>query len=197
MFTGIVTDLGTVKAVDKNGDWTFRISTQFDMARISIGDSICCSGVCLTVVKKSANDFDVQVSPETMQKTAIGTWDKGTAVNLESSLKMGDPLGGHLVFGHVDGLAEVVGIKESGDSLHVTVRVPENLKSYMAPKGSVTLDGISLTVNEVENDLIHLMIIPHTRAVTSWNSLEVGQKLHIEIDMLARYVGRMLDIRGK
>ncbi len=197
MFTGIVTDLGSVKKIDKKGDWTFSISTKFDMSKISIGDSISCSGVCLTVVKKGDHDFDVQVSPETMQKTAIGTWDKGTHVNLESALKMGDPLGGHLVFGHVDGLAEVTSIKESGDSLHVIVRVPEKLKHYMAPKGSVTLDGISLTVNEVENDLIHLMIIPHTRTVTSWNDLKAGQKLHIEIDMLARYVGRMLDMKGK
>ncbi len=197
MFTGIVTDLGSVKAVDKKGDWTFRIGTKLDMSKISIGDSVCCSGVCLTAVRKDENGFYVQVSPETMDKTAIATWNVGTPINLESALKMGDPLGGHLVFGHVDGLAEVVSITESGDSLHVVVRVPQNLKQYMAPKGSITLDGISLTVNDVENDLIHLMIIPHTQAVTSWGNLEVAQKLHVEIDMLARYVGRILDMRGK
>lgn len=188
MFTGIITDLGKVIAIDKSGDRKLRIETKFDMSKIHLGDSIACGGVCLTVMQKDDTSFSVQVSQETLDKTAIGTWEVGTKINLESSLKMGDPLGGHLVFGHVDGLAEVVGITPSGDCRHVTVRLPQHLKQYAAPKGSIALDGISLTVNDVQDDLIHLMIIPHTQAVTSWSELRVGQKIHVEIDMLARYV---------
>lgn len=197
MFTGIITDLGKVTAIDKQGDWKIRIATNRDLTDIPIGASIACSGVCLTVVEKEKNDFLVQVSQETLRKTAISTWDIGTQINLEYSLKMGDELGGHLVFGHVDGLAEVVSIVQTGDSHHIIVRLPQELKQYAAPKGSIAFDGISLTVNAVEDDLVHLMLIPHTLAVTSWKHLEVGQKIHVEADMLARYVARILEVKGK
>lgn len=197
MFTGIVTDLGRIISIDKKHDWEMRISTKFDMSKVSIGDSIACSGVCLTVVEKDDSSFLVQVSQETLTKTAIGTWIVGTEVNLEGSLRMGDPLGGHLVFGHVDCLAEVVRITPVEGSMHVILRLPQDIKKFAAPKGSITLDGISLTVNAVEDDLIHLMIIPHTRQVTSWKNLKSGQKVHVEVDMLARYVSRILETMPK
>ena len=195
MFTGIITDQGTITSIDKQGDWKIRIQTGFDMGPVPIGASIACSGVCLTVVEKDTNSFLVQVSQETLNKTAIGSWEEGQKINLEQSLKMGDELGGHLVFGHVDGLAEVVSITPTGDSRHVVVRLPNELKHFAAAKGSIALDGISLTVNNVRDDLVDLMIIPHTWAVTSWGDLKVGQKIHMEIDMLARYVARIMDAK--
>ena len=196
MFTGIITDQGIITSIDKTGDWKIRIRTGFNMDTVPIGASIACSGVCLTVVEKDADSFLVQVSQETLDKTAIGSWREGQAINLEQSLKMGDELGGHLVFGHVDGLGEVVSIEQAGDSRHVVVRMPARLKQFAAPKGSIALDGISLTVNNVRDDLIDLMIIPHTWAVTSWGKLETGQKVHIEIDMLARYVARIMEAKA-
>lgn len=190
MFTGIVSDIGRIRSIDKSGDWKIRIETKHDLTHVPIGASIACSGVCLTVVEKDQHSFLVQVSQETLSKTAIGQWEQGGKVNLELSLKMGDELGGHLVFGHVDGLAEVIDIKQVGDSRHVIVRLPDNLKQFAAPKGSIALDGISLTVNAVDDDKVHLMIIPHTWEVTSWGDLKTGQKIHVEIDMLARYAAR-------
>lgn len=197
MFTGIITDLGRIASIDKSGDWKIRIETQNDLTSTPIGASIACSGVCLTVVEKDKHSFLVQVSQETLSKTAIDQWQEGSKINLEYSLKMGDELGGHLVFGHVDGLGEVLSIEQVGDSRHVIVQLPDNLKQFAAAKGSIALDGISLTVNAVDDDKIHLMIIPHTWAVTSWGDLKVGQKVHVEIDMLARYVARILDVKGK
>jgi riboflavin synthase len=192
MFTGIITDIGRIVSVDKaQGDWLLRIATRLGISAISLGDSIACSGVCLTVIKKEDSCFWVQVSNETLSKTAIGTWQVDTPLNLELSLNMGDPLGGHLVFGHVDGLAEVVSIEPIGESHHVVVRLPQHLKHFAATKGSIALDGISLTVNDVQDDLVHLNIIPHTWKVTTWNTLQVGQKIHVEVDMLARYVARL------
>ncbi len=196
MFTGIVTDLGQVVAVDTQGDRKIRIQTRYSIATIHMGDSIACSGVCLTVMDIGNDTFTVQVSQETIDKTAIAEWKVGTKINLEQSLRMGDTLGGHLVFGHVDGLAEVIAVDAVGDSCHVQVRLPAALKAFAAAKGSIALDGISLTVNKVEDDVIHLMIIPHTQHVTSWGQLRVGQKVHVEIDMLARYVARLLEAKG-
>ena len=196
MFTGIITDLGRVISIDTSGDWKIRIQTSFDTSAIHLVDSIACSGVCLTVMQKDVSSFSVQVSQETLDKTTIGAWQAGTEINLEQSLKMGDPLGGHLVFGHVDGVAEVTSIAQVGESQHVQVRLPQALKQFAAAKGSIALDGISLTVNKVEDDIIHLMIIPHTQSVTSWGQLRVGQKVHVEIDMLARYVARILEMKG-
>jgi riboflavin synthase len=195
MFTGIITSKGRVAHIDKSGDWKIRIETDFDMKTIAIGASIACSGVCLTVMNMGAHDFTVQVSRETLDKTVVGTWAVGTPINLEQSLKMGDELGGHLVFGHVDGVGDVVSIAPAGDSHHVRVRLPGHVKHLAAAKGSIALDGISLTVNAVQDDIIDLMIIPHTWAVTSWGQLTVGQKIHVEADMLARYVARILDVQ--
>lgn len=195
MFTGIITDCGHVADIKKDGDWVITIATGFDMGPVPIGASIACSGVCLTVVTKTENSFTVQVSQETLAKTAIGAWQVGQLINLEQSLKMGDELGGHLVFGHVDGLGTVESIADVGDSKHVIVSLPHELKHLAAGKGSIALDGISLTVNKVEDYLVHLMIIPHTQAVTSWKNLRVGQKLHVEADMLARYVARIFEAK--
>ncbi len=196
MFTGIITDIGIVRSIDTSGDWKIRIDTKHDLTNVPIGASISCSGVCLTVVEKDTHSFLIQASHETLNKTALRDWKTGSKVNLELSLKMGDELGGHLVFGHVDGLGQVTSIKQVGNSHHVTVKLPDELKQFAAPKGSIALDGISLTVNAVENDIIHLMIIPHTWTVTSWGDLAVGQHVHIEIDMLARYVARILAVKG-
>lgn len=195
MFTGIITDLGRIVSIDTSGDLKIGISTTYDLSKINLGDSIACCGVCLTVVDKSDSVFYFQVSQETIAKTMLGSWKVGDMVNLEASLKLGNPLGGHLVFGHVDGLAEVTKITPSGDSLHVEVRLPADLKQFAAAKGSITLDGISLTTNDVKDDIVHLMIIPHTQEVTSWKNLAVGQKVHVEIDMLARYVSRILEMK--
>lgn len=195
MFTGIVTDLGRIISIDKQGDWTLHIATQFDMSKVGIGDSIACSGVCLTVVEKDADSFKVQVSQETLRRTQIGTWDVGTKINLEQSLRMGDQLGGHLVFGHVDGLGEILQVTNVNDSLHIELRVPQDIKQFMAIKGSVALDGISLTINGVDDDVIQLMIIPHTQQATTWKNIKEGTKVHIETDILARYVARILETK--
>jgi riboflavin synthase len=190
MFTGIITDVGRIAVIEKQGDWTICISSRLGISAIHLGDSIACSGVCLTVIKKDDTSFWIQASKETLSKTAISDWEVNTPVNLEFSLKMGDQLGGHLVFGHVDGLAEVVSITPVGDSHHVVIRLPDHLKHFAATKGSIALDGISLTVNDVQDNLVHLNIIPYTWKFTTWNSLKVGQKIHVEADMLARYVAR-------
>ncbi|MDB5478535.1 MAG: riboflavin synthase [Alphaproteobacteria bacterium] len=195
MFTGIITDMGEVISIDKSGDWKIRIRTNFKMDSIPMGASIACSGVCLTVVEKAANSFLVQISNETLSKTAIGQWDIGTRINLEQSLKMGDELGGHLVFGHVDGLAEVISITPIKDSHEIIFALPENLKHLAAAKGSIALDGTSLTVNDVQDNRIYINIIPHTWDVTSFGQLKVGQFVHVEADMLARYVARILEIK--
>jgi len=203
MFTGLIQDVGSVVSVDKTrGDARIRIATSIDLARESIGASIACSGCCLTVVEKGTLDngrgwFDVDVSAESLSKTAIGSWGQGTAVNIEPSLRLGDEMGGHIVSGHVDGLATLESITPEGDSYRLKISVPQDLAGFIASKGSVALDGISLTVNEVDGNVFGVNIIPHTWDKTSLGHAKEGQSLHLEIDMLARYVARMLESQGK
>ncbi|MCB1532475.1 MAG: riboflavin synthase [Alphaproteobacteria bacterium] len=194
MFTGIIQNIGTVKSIAKDGDWRIVIETGLDLSATPIGASICCSGCCLTVVEKGADWFAVDVSGESLSKTIIGSWAEGARINIEPSLKLGDELGGHIVSGHVDGLAELVSVEEEGDSYRLKLRAPQELAKFIAPKGSVTLDGISLTVNEVEGDVFGVNIIPHTWENTTLSDLKPGARLNIEIDMLARYVARQLEV---
>ncbi len=196
MFTGIVTDMGEVLSLRQQGDLRVRIGTGYDVSRIDIGASISCEGVCLTVVDLGSsprNWFDVQISAETVSKTNIGRngWHVGRRLNLERALKVGDELGGHIVSGHIDDVAEVVGMREEGDSLRVTFRAPEPLARFIAQKGSVALNGTSLTVNEVEGREFGINFIPHTRAVTTWGEVALGDFVNLEVDTMARYVARL------
>jgi riboflavin synthase len=194
MFTGIITDIGEVLGLDQRGDLGARIGTDYDVAGISLGASIACDGVCLTVVRTGTgprNWFEVQISAETLSKTNLGGWTAGSAVNLERALRVGDELGGHIVSGHVDGLAEVVALHPEGDSLRVTFRAPRALAGFIAPKGSVALNGTSLTVNEVEGTDFGINFIPHTQKVTTWGRVALGDRVNLEIDTLARYVARL------
>ncbi len=193
MFTGIITDIGRVQAVERRGDTRFTIGTSFDMDAVPIGASIACNGVCLTVVEKGGGWFAIEASAETLSKTTLGAWGEGTPINLERSLRLGDELGGHLVYGHVDGVATVAGIRPEGDSLRFTFEAPADLARYVAPKGSVALDGVSLTVNEVEGPRFGINIIPHTQTATTFGELKTGDRVNMEVDMLARYVARLMD----
>ena len=196
MFTGIVTDLGEILALEQRGDLRARIGTAYDVAGIDIGASIACDGVCLTVValgRTPKNWFDVEISAESVSKTNLGDWRLGQRLNLERALKVGDELGGHIVSGHVDGVAEVVRLAPEGDSLRVTFRAPRELARFIAPKGSVALNGTSLTVNEVEGCDFGINFIPHTQAVTTWGLVAVGQRINLEVDTMARYVARLRD----
>jgi riboflavin synthase len=201
MFTGIITDLGRVLATEKaaSGDRRVAISCGFDLARVPLGASIACSGVCLTVVEKELGDgkkqgwFAVEASAETLAKTTLGTWRPGSAVNLETALRMGDELGGHFVSGHVDGVGRVATAVPEGGSVRVTVAAPAPLMRLIAAKGSVALDGVSLTVNEVDGTSFGVNIIDHTRRATTLSALEAGVEVNLEIDLLARYVARLLD----
>lgn len=194
MFTGIVQDKGRVRSVDRaRGDLRLEIETALDLATVPIGASICCSGCCLTVVEKTKDSFFVDVSAETLSKTTLGEWDAKSYLNLELSLKMGDELGGHFVFGHVDAVVQILEIKPEGDSRRMKVELPESMKRYLAPKGSVALDGVSLTVNEVEEGAFGVNIIPHTWKKTTLGQKKPGDKINMEIDMLARYVARALE----
>ena len=197
MFTGIITDIGQIKSVDKSaGDVRLGIQTTFDLDTVDIGASIACSGCCLTVVEKKDKVFFVDVSAESISKTTIGDWHEATPINLERSLKVGDELGGHIVSGHVDGLAKLISVKAEGDSWRLKFEVPQDLAKFIAPKGSVALDGISLTVNEVEGNQFGVNIIPHTWENTSLSDRKEGDFVHLEIDMLARYMARMLDMQS-
>ncbi|MEX3014342.1 riboflavin synthase [Gymnodinialimonas hymeniacidonis] len=191
MFTGIITDLGTVRTLENRGDLRARIGTAYDMSTVDLGASIACNGVCLTVVSIGEDWFDVDISAESVSKTNIGDWVEGGRLNLERALKVGDELGGHLVSGHVDGVAEIVRMENEGDSTRFTFEAPEVLAKFIAPKGSVALDGTSLTVNEVDGATFGVNIIPHTKAVTSWGTAKVGDRVNLEIDTLARYVARL------
>jgi len=193
MFTGIITDIGTIAALDRNDAGArLRIDTAFDMDSVDIGASIACSGVCLTVVEKVTGQFTVEVSNETLDVTTLGDWRKGSRINLERALRLGDELGGHIVSGHVDACAELVDAKPDGDSLRLRIRVPGEFAHYIAPKGSVALDGVSLTVNEVEGDVFGVNIIPHTQEHTTLGALKPGDVLNLEVDMMARYAARIL-----
>ena len=193
MFTGIVTDVGRVLALQRQGDLRARIGTAYDTAGIDIGASIACDGVCLTAVALGTGWFEVQVSGETLSKTTIGGWTAGRRVNLERALKVGDELGGHIVSGHVDGLAHVIATRPEGDSLRVTFRAPHALAGFVASKGSVCLNGTSLTVNEVAGAEFGINFIPHTQAVTTWDEVAVGGQVNIEVDTMARYVARLAE----
>ncbi|WP_420348554.1 riboflavin synthase [Pelagibius sp.] len=195
MFTGIVTDLGTLRAVEQRADARFTFETAYDTGEIDIGASIACSGACLTVVDKGPGWFAADVSGETLSKTTLGAWQPGTPVNFERSLRMGDELGGHLVSGHIDGVAGVVSRRPEDGSLRLDFEVPEELARFIAPKGSVALDGVSLTVNDVNGRRFGVNLIPHTAAVTTLGGKQVGDSVNLEIDQLARYVHRLLDGR--
>ncbi|MFV0359919.1 riboflavin synthase, partial [Tropicimonas sp.] len=190
MFTGIVTDIGEIRQKRQSGDLRVRIGTSYDMNGVVMGASIACDGVCLTVVDRGPDWFAVDISAESVSKTNIGNWAEGGRINLERALRVGDELGGHIVSGHVDGVAEIVAMRDEGDSLRVIFRAPEALARFIAPKGSVALNGTSLTVNEVDGCAFGVNLIPHTREVTTWGAARVGDLVNLEIDTLARYVAR-------
>ena len=193
MFTGIITDIGRIAALEQAGDMRARIESAYDTSGIDIGASIASDGVCLTVVALGEGWYDVEISAETVSKTNLGDWAVGHKVNLERALKVGDELGGHIVSGHVDGVAEIVAMTDEGDSTRVRFRAPSDLARFIAPKGSVALNGTSLTVNEVEGDEFGVNLISHTKEVTNWGQAKVGDRVNLEIDTLARYVARLAD----
>ena len=195
MFTGIVTDLGTIVSLDQQGDLRARIKTGYNTAGIDMGASIASDGVCLTVVDLGPDWYDVQISAETVNMTNVGAWSVGKRVNLERALKVGDELGGHIVSGHVDGVAEVISIVDEGDSTRVQMRAPDDLARFIASKGSVALNGTSLTVNEVQGNIFGINFIPHTKEVTTWGDVALGDAVNLEIDTLARYVARLAEAR--
>lgn len=195
MFTGIVTDLGEIHRVVRNPgkETRFEVKASYDLTSIDIGASIAHNGVCLTIVDKGGDWYAVEVSAESISKTTMGGWCQGDRVNLERAMKVGDELGGHIVSGHVDGVATVVSIIDENESKRFIFEAPENLAKFVAPKGSVALDGVSLTVNEVDGRRFGINVIPHTQAVTTFGRLRQGDHVNMEIDMLARYVARLLD----
>jgi riboflavin synthase len=196
MFTGIVTDIGEVlAATPRTAGMSFRIATAYDPDGIAIGASIACSGPCLTVVERGVQGnrafFDVEASTETLARTTLGGWTAGTRVNLERSLKIGDELGGHMVAGHVDGVATIVDRRDEADMARFTLEAPEALARYIAEKGSLSLDGVSLTVNAVNGNRFDVMIIPHTLAATTWGERKAGDRVNLEADIMARYLERL------
>jgi riboflavin synthase len=201
MFTGIISDIGTITTVEQRGDLRLIIACGYDVAGIDLGASIACSGACMTVVDKGVGDdgkgwFAIDMSAESVARTASGLWATGGRLNLERAAKLGDELGGHIVTGHVDGVGEIVAVRAEGDSMRLTIAVPADIAPYIAPKGSITLDGISLTVNEVSDEdgtTFGLNIIPHTAEWTTLGGAQVGRKVNLEIDILARYLKRMRD----
>ena len=201
MFTGIVTDVGTVHKAEQRGDLRLQIRCSYDMATVDLGASIACSGVCLTVVDKAEDWFAVDVSAETVSRTADDLWREGAQLNLERSLRMGDELGGHIVTGHVDAVGTVVETVPTGDSVRISVEVPRNLAPMIAPKGSIALDGVSLTVNDVEDApgsaRFTINLIPHTARETTFDKVASGRQLNVEIDVLARYLDRMISARAQ
>lgn len=192
MFTGIITDIGVVRRIQPDGDPRYEIATRYDTAGIAIGASIACSGACLTVIEKSADSFTMQVSAETLSLTTVSQWRVGTRINLERALKVGDELGGHIVSGHVDGVGRIVARHPENASERYVIEVPADLAPLIARKGSVAIEGISLTVNEVDGNRFGVNIIPHTQKETTLGGLVAGDPVNIEVDMLARYVARLL-----
>jgi len=195
MFTGIITDLGRVRRLHRGDLAELTIATAFDTSAIALGASIACSGVCLTVVGVAPGEFSVQASAETLACTTIGEWEEGSPVNLEKSLRVGDELGGHLVAGHVDGIARIGERRPEAESVRFVFEAPEELASFIAPKGSVAIDGVSLTVNEVSGARFGVNIIPHTLGCTNFGRASLGQRMNLEIDLIARYVARLLGPR--
>ena len=195
MFTGIITDVGEVTAVERRGDLRARIRTDYDTATIDIGGSIACSGACLTVVEKGADWFAVDISGETESRTTLGNWKPGTKVNLERALRVGDELGGHIVTGHVDAVGEIIKATTVGDSVKIEVSLPKPLRNLVASKGSIALDGISMTVNGVGDSGFEVNAIPHTQQQTTLGGAKVGDRVNLEADMLARYVGRLMETK--
>jgi riboflavin synthase len=192
MFTGIISDVGEVRAVIAGGDTSFVLDTAYDTRAIAIGASIACAGVCLTVTETGPGWFKVQASAETLARSTLGRWRAGTPVNLERALKLGDELGGHILSGHVDAVAKIVARRPEGESLRLVIEVPPAFEKAIAPKGAVALDGVSLTINEVEGRRFGVNIIPHTQANTTFGAAAIGDPLNLEIDVLARYVARLL-----
>ncbi|MEJ0063617.1 MAG: riboflavin synthase [Alphaproteobacteria bacterium] len=192
MFTGIIKDLGEVAAIEDTADRTLTIATKLPLADMEIGASIACNGICLTAIEIEGGRFKVQASAETIAKTTLGTWRPGTTINLERPLRAGDELGGHMVSGHIDGVAEILERKAEGGSARFVLRPPQELMTFIAPKGSVALDGVSLTVNDVLNDSFGINIIPHTQTCTNFGALRPGDRVNLEIDLMARYLARMI-----
>lgn len=193
MFTGIVTDLGRIRSIEKPDDTRIVIETGYDMSGVDIGASIACSGCCLTVVEKGDDWFSVDASQETLNVTNLGAWEVGSLVNLERSLRLGDEMGGHMVSGHVDGAGEVASITPIDGSIKVTFKTPPDIARFIAPKGSVAVNGVSLTVNETDGETFSVNIIPHTQSVTTFQTLKEGEKVNLEVDTLARYVARIME----
>ena len=200
MFTGIITDVGRVLALENRGDLRARIATRYNVSGIDIGASIASDGVCLTVVAKGKSLdcdlqgwYDIDISAETVSKTSLAAWTVGKRVNLERSLKVGDELGGHIVSGHVDGVATIVDMVNDGASTRVTLQAPDDLGRFIAPKGSVALNGTSLTINEVNGTQFGINFIPHTKSVTTWGDVKIGDLVNLEVDTMARYVARLRD----
>ena len=195
MFTGIITDIGRVTAIEQRGDTRFRLASAYPAHGIDLGASIACDGVCLTVVDRGAEGdgswFDVDASAETLDKTTLGSWAQGRRINLERALKVGDELGGHIVSGHVDGTARIVEVRDEGDSTRMVFEAPAHLAKYIAEKGSVALNGTSLTVNEVDGTHFGINLIPHTKVHTTWGAAQWGDMVNLEVDTLARYVARL------
>ena len=193
MFTGIITDIGTIRTVEARGDVRAVVGCHYDMGSVDLGASIACDGVCLTVVKTGADHFAVDISQETLNATNLSTWAGGRQVNLERALKVGDELGGHIVSGHVDGVAQIIAMHDEGDSTRVTLRAPEGLARFIAPKGSVALNGTSLTVNDVRGCDFDINFIPHTKQMTTWATAAPHDTVNLEVDTMARYVARLHD----
>ncbi len=195
MFTGIVTDVGTIKSIEKDKITTVKIATAYDVAGIDIGASIACSGACLTVTEKGRDDggnwFAVQASEETLRCTNLGTWTEGTPVNLERALRVGDELGGHIVSGHVDGVGKILSVTPEGESIRYRFEATPDIAHFIAPKGSITIEGVSLTVNDVSGREFDVNIIPHTKSVTTLGHKEAGDPVNLEVDVLARYTARL------
>ena len=196
MFTGIIQDIGTVQSIDRQGDWTLTIQTHLPITDLTLGASVACNGICVTVIEKGRDFFKAQFSAETLNATTAQHWAVGTRVNLERALRAGDELGGHYVSGHVDGVTHLRATRTDGDSLRMTFDLPPAFAHFVAPKGSVTLNGISLTVNEVDTTSFGINVIPHTLRMTNLGTLAVGEAVNFEIDTIARYVARMIRVEA-